>query len=92
LHQPEEERQEAVSTYEVNTEPYNETGGRWLKEPPTEPGFYWVKEREMGVSVAWRMSEGWFVFAYECDQHPTSEQLIQDGCIFWSERIKEPTT
>lgn len=59
----------------------------WTKVPPTQSGYYWVREDDLAVICL--QPCGFFAFAGESTGY-TPEWLVNHNWEFWSERIVEP--
>lgn len=69
----------------------------WSNKAPTEPGYYWLKEKNnsqtvvLGERDSLRQKELHFYFVAE-EFGTEGDRIIQAGGRFWSERILPPET
>lgn len=62
----------------------------WTKEPPTEPGFYWVRTgADPTPPAVARFSSGVFFLPGE-DVGAFPQHQTTTGWLFWSERLEPP--
>ena len=61
---------------------------QWTTEKPTEPGWYWVKERDIWRSIA-------FIGAVQFEERTviteSGREVPFDDVLVWSGPIPEPT-
>ncbi|QHS50420.1 hypothetical protein [Edaphobacter sp. 12200R-103] len=69
----------------------------WSNKAPTEPGYYWLKEKNESQTVVLgerdspKQKELQFYFVAE-EFGTEGDRIIQAGGRFWSERILPPET